>query len=320
MPSASTFTSKDPVQPPPVKRARTETDVSEEPSMNLSKISVASANTSKNSSKKGKGRVKKPLPEPWTCKDFKTRFPHPAAFVIYLNSPIEDRHPILFHKDAPLAGVRAYFVSFSKGLSKSLAVNMNHLFRLGGLVQEVFTSPFGHTEASKPKNENCTTHVIVYSEGAGVSMKFKDVMKQLHITEEALLVGKSVSDGVQSTTRDLWVIKSDWLVECVKQADQQYNNGMKAKKLSEMGYLVECEGDKKRRKDFLLRRRSTASIVIDPPDMDDFHMPESQASTWVQESFSLHLSTFLAKVYLTCQTAKNLSGDRIQNSQIVNLA
>lgn len=110
-------------------------------------------------------------------------------------------------------------------------------------------------------------------------MKFKDIMKALSIADEALLVGKAVSDGIQSTTRDVWVIKSAWLVECVKQADQQRSNGFKAKKLSEMGYLVECEGDKKRRKDFLLRRRSTASIIVEAPDMDEFHMPESQAST-----------------------------------------
>lgn len=279
VPGSSSDAVNDLVQPPPVKRARTENDVTETPTANTSTVSVTSANTSNTSNKKGKGRAKRPLPEPWTCKDFKTRFPHPAAFVLYLNSPAEDRHPIVFHKDAPLAGVRAYFVSFSKVLSKSMAVNMNHLFRLGGLVQEVFASPFGHSEASVPQGESCTTHVIVYSEGTGINMKFKDVMKALSVTEEALLVGKSVADGIQSTTRDVWVIKSDWLVECVKQADQQRNNGMKAKKLSEMGYLVECEGDKKRRKDFLLRRRSTASIVVDPPDMDDFHMPESQAST-----------------------------------------
>lgn len=160
-----------------------------------------------------------------------------------------------------------------------MAVNMNHLFRLGGQVQDAFASPYGHSEQSLPGQDTCTTHVIVYSEGSGPNMKFKDIMKALCIAEEALLVGKAVADGEPRTTRDVWVIRSEWLVECVKQADQLRSHGIKAKKLSEMGYLVECEGDKKRRKDFLLRRRSTASIIPDVPDMDDFHMPESQAST-----------------------------------------
>lgn len=271
--------------PPPVKRARTENDVAKESNANTSITSVGSSSainlSTISNGKKGKGRAKKPLPEPWTCRDFKTRFPHPAAFVVYLNKSPEERHPICFHKDAPLHGVRAFFVSFAKGLSISMAVNMNHLFRLGGLVQDAFSSPFGHIEENTvitPSKH--TTHVIVYSEGSSPSMKFKDVMKALSIMNEAGLVGQQVADGEHSTTREVWVIRSEWLVECVKQADQTRSSGQKAKKLSEMGYLVECEGDKKRRKNFLLRRQSTASVGAHPPlDMDDFHMPESQLST-----------------------------------------
>jgi hypothetical protein len=267
----------DPSAPPPVKRARTENDVA---AADTSVVSVASTRNTTITSKKGKGRAKKPLPEPWTCKDFKTRFPHPTAYIAYLNGTPEERHPIVMHRDAPLDGVRAFFVSFSKGLSKSMAVNMNHLFRLGGRIQNVFVSPFSSTDiADMTDLASTTTHLIVYSEGTGASMKFKDVMKALNLVEEALLVGQSVADGDQSTSRDLWVIRSDWLVECVKQADQKRPSGQKAKKLSEMAYLVECEGDKKRRKNFLLRKMSSASVVVDPPDMDNFHMPESQLST-----------------------------------------
>lgn len=287
VPESSGAAAKDATfDPPPVKRARTENDVAKEIVVNTSVTSVTSTSATKITtvtpvnSKKGKGRAKKPLPEPWTCKDFKTRFPHPAAFVVYLNKPADERHPVNFHKDAPLDGVRAFFISFAKGLSISMAVNMNHLFRLGGLVQDTFCSPFGHSGHSKPSPEGHTTHVIVYSEGSGPKMKFKDVMKALAIAEEAHLVGQEVADGVHSTKRDVWVITSDWLVDSVKQADQQRSTGQKAEKKNEMGYLVECEGDKKRRKTFTLRRQSTASIVVDPPlDMDDFHMPESQLST-----------------------------------------
>lgn len=268
--------------PPPVKRARTENDVTQPSAANTSINSTASSKKTSSlavNGKKAKGRAKKPVPEPWTSKDFKTRFPHPAAFVLYLNGPSEERHPIVLHKDAPLNGVRAFFVSHHHTLSKAMAVTMNHLFRLGGTIQDAFKSPFGKTTTTGPSNNGHTTHVIVYTDG-NLEMKFKDVLKALTLADEVSLVGQSVADGENSTSRDVWVIRSDWIVQCVKQADQQRDSGQKAKKLSEMGFLIECEGDKKRRKNFLLRRQSTASVVADPrQDMEDFHMPESQIST-----------------------------------------
>ena len=217
---------------------------------------------------KGKRKTKKPTQPPYNAKDFLKRFPTIVSYAMYLNGSRDSLHPMAYHEQAPLEGIRAHFVTDSKCLTKALAINMDIVARLGGKVQEKFTSSYSHLAM-----KDTTTHIIVASK----DLRFKHILKLLHLKEEADLVGPAVAAGQHIGSREVWVVKMDWLQQCCTVANHKRTT--KAKKIAELPWLVECEGDKKRRKSQLLRPNSTASAVFDP-GLSEFNMPgESQMST-----------------------------------------
>lgn len=222
------------------------------------------------------GRRKKASPPPpISTKDFlKTH--SCLSWSKYLSQAPDTLHRIAYHRDAPLSGVRAFFVTAEKSFSKAMATHMENVVRLGGSIHESFRSPF--TPSKRP--QECTTHIIVFSSANSPSPRFKDVLRCMSVAEPADIVGREVASGQPVTERKVWVVNSQWLVECCKMADVQNRRpNDRAKKLQEMGFLVECDGDKERRKSFIVQSRSNASISANN-SLADFAMPgDSQLST-----------------------------------------
>ena len=244
-----------------------------------SHLSVASeiSRTSKQSGK----RKAKPVPTPWTTKDFAKKFSTAASFAKHLTEADEVELEWLqrFKEPAPLLGVRAFFATSERVLSKQMAILMSNIVRMGGIVQDTLQLPnFSQQGAA---NSTATTHVIVYSQDNAPEPKFRDVLKMLKLKDEAALVGEEVAEGTSSRTRHLWVVKKSWVIDCSKQPS---NTGT-ARKLAEMAHLVQCDGDKKRRKDAFVRNASRSSLsparsITRDLEMEEFKMPgESQAST-----------------------------------------
>lgn len=238
----------------------------------LTPAASAASITTEVRSTKSKGR--KPLvkrPSEMRDSDFTKRFPTAASFVEYLSGPSDSVHPIQKHRDAPLIKVRAVFVSPDKKLSKHLALNIENLVRLGGTAQQTFISPFSTDAVSI--SDAPTTHVIVCSP----QWKFKDVVRALELSAEVDLVGRDVTEGLASTgrKRDVWVVRLSWLQECCSYAQRA---DVTARKASELGHLVESEGDKLRRKERTLEKSREAQVVVEAA-FENFRMPHESQST-----------------------------------------
>lgn len=246
---------------------------------------------------KAKKKKKIPVPSDMKASEFSKQFPTAQAYALYLRRAPEDRHPMRPHKAAALAGVRAYFVTTEKTLAKSLAIQMDNITRHGGLVQSAFVPSFAFGTTMPP--ENATTHVIAYKPAGDLELRFKDILKILGLQDDAALVGAEVARGDTSArSRPVWVVQHEWLVETCKLIDA-HREGTGAGRAStalarrkpEFAHLVQCAGDKQRSKRAKLEMKrssgnfgsgaETSDRVGIIPGMEEYHMPESQLSTFV---------------------------------------
>lgn len=265
---------------------------------NISKPSVTDTSVSSSdggtkdtgnaSKKRGKQKAAKPAVAPWTLKDFAKRFSTPPIFARHLaTSPPADLQFLQYFKPpAPLSGVRALFVTPEKSLVKQMAILMANVVRMGGQIQDALLLPSLPSKdivvnANQADAIQHTTHVILYWSDSFPEPKFRDVLRLLALENEEDLVGAETAAGTSGANRPVWVVKKSWVIECAKQPALTGT----ARKVAEMAHLVQCEGDKKRKKSAMLRNasRSTASIgTVMSRDVElvNFQMPgESQEST-----------------------------------------
>ena len=235
--------------------------------------------------KKGSRRKSKLILPPWQGKEFSKRFSSLESYSTYLTGPPDSLHAISYNKHAPLSGVRAFFVTEEKYLSKAMAINMDNIARLGGMVQGTFIP-----SSSRAVPDYTTTHIIV----ASASLRFKDVLKLLHLTDEAELVGSRAAAGVLGAKPKVWVVKIAWLHKCCAYANDP--RSIKVKKLSEIPWLVEAEGDKKRRKGQLICQKS----FVSDPAWDDFNVPEESSTSTSVALSPFRISYFPIMTHLLC--------------------
>lgn len=72
---------------------------------------------------------------PTEARDFGKRFPTPASYAAYLRGESHNLHVLAYHKDAPLAGTRVFFLTIRATRSNALAFNMNNVKKLGKTVR-----------------------------------------------------------------------------------------------------------------------------------------------------------------------------------------
>ena len=236
--------------------------------------SKTSKTSLKSTSKRKPKALKSPL-EAMKDAEFRKNYPTPSSYASYLALPSPtERHSIARDRNATLDGVRALFLSTEKYLSKAIAVNMENLVRMGGQVQSTFISPFdadGNIDSSKISE--ATTHIIAFPPPGTAPdyLKFKDVMRHMQPilgkkAPESAVVGAAASTGEDASLareRPVWVVRPLWLSECCKLAEESAPG--QARKRSEYGYLIACDGDKKLSKMNMLKRKRSSGIF----DADD---------------------------------------------------